>query len=204
MTVVLEQRAVPLIRPRLGDGVDGHAVATELGTVGVGQHLVFGNRFDPKCRAQLPGSAAAVPVVLYVGVVHEEHLSLRAGAGDGVLRLPSEELLELSARGCRRDFIGAWREDDQLRVAAIEKRQLGHLLLLDHRAERHRHRVNDRRIRSDRDRFLHRRRPQRKVHDGPRADDQTDPLSNDRLKSRQRRVDVVRRWQQVIHGVAAL
>ena len=101
------------------------------------------------------------------------------------MRLSPEELLELAAGGRRRHFVGAWREDDQLRVAAIDQRKLGHLLLLDHRTERHRHSVNDWRARSHGDGFLHGRGSQREVHDGLCANDQPDTLSNDGLESRQ-------------------
>jgi hypothetical protein len=103
-------------------------------------------------------------------------------------------LLELPAGCRRRHFVGSWRKDDQLRVAAIDQRKLGHLLLLDHRTERHRHRVNHWRSRIDGDGFLHGRRSQREVHNGLCADYQPDTLPNDGLKSRKRRFDVVRRW----------
>ena len=97
--VVLERRAVPLIRAGPGDGVDGDAVAAELRAIRVRQHLVLGDRLDAERGSQLPGTAAAVPVVLHVGVVHQEHLSFRTRTRHGVLRLPSEELLERAAGG---------------------------------------------------------------------------------------------------------
>jgi hypothetical protein len=100
------------------------------------------------------------------------------------LRLPSEELLELPPAVAGGTSL-APGEDNQLRVAAIDQRQLGHLFLLDDRAECHGDGVNDRRGRSDGDGFLHRRRSEREVHDGLAADHQTDALTKHGLKSRQ-------------------
>ena len=99
------------------------------------------------------------------------------------MRLAAEELLELAAGCRRRHFVGAGRQHDQLRVAAIDQRQLGHLLLFDHGAERHGDGVDDRRVRRHRDGFLHRRRPKREIDDGLAADDQPDAAANHGLKS---------------------
>jgi hypothetical protein len=182
VAVVLEQGAVQLIGARLGDGVDRDAVAAELRAIGVRQHLVFGDRLNTQRGPELARPAAAVPVVLHVGVVHQEHLSLRPRTRDRILRLPSEELLELSASSRRRNFVGAGRKDDQLRVAAIDGWQLGHLLLLNDRSQGDGHRVDNRRVRRHGDGFLHRRWSEREVHHCLGSNDQADPLTNDGLK----------------------
>src|SRR5947208_1234729 len=82
-----------------------NAIAAELRAVGVGQHLILGDRIDAEGRAELAGSTAAIPVVLHVGVVHQEDLTFRTRTRHCVLRLPAEELLKLSSRGRRRDFV---------------------------------------------------------------------------------------------------
>ena len=63
------------------------------------------------------------------------------------------------------------------------QRKLGHLLLLDHRPERHRHSVDHGRVRRDGDGFLHGRGPSVKSTTACAADHQPDALADDGLES---------------------
>lgn len=132
----LEQGTVPLVRSGFRDGVDRGAIAAELRAVRIGQHLVFRNRLDAKRRAKLTGAAAAIPVILDVRVIEQEDLSFGTRTGHGVLRLAAEKLLKLATCGRRRQLVGAWRQRNQLRIAAVDERQLRDLLLFDHGSQR--------------------------------------------------------------------